>query len=85
MTEPKPIDAGETPDAQIADIELPNAMEIWKRMTALEARGVPIDLECIDCGDAVETRVLRGERDVSRKSICKRCANHHAREKGLLN
>ena len=60
-------------------------MGIWKRMTAFEARGVSADLDCIGCGDSVETRVLPGETNSSRKSTCECCVDQLAHEKGLLD
>lgn len=51
-------DTDEIPEGQIENIETPTDMENKKRMTALESRGVPINLECGSCGKSVETSVL---------------------------
>jgi len=62
----------------------PSAEEIEQRMTALEARGVSVVLECGVCDGTAETTVLPEETDDSQKTICRECAESHLREKGLL-
>ncbi|WP_126664364.1 hypothetical protein [Haloterrigena salifodinae] len=65
----------------------PTLPVIEERMTELGERGVPVELECFECGDSVDHRVLPEERDSDkplRKTLCRSCMVKHFQSKDLL-
>lgn len=59
--------------------------EMMRFRTELNVRGVRAELECYQCNELLEVRILPSERpDDERRSICRDCAVRHGREVGLI-